>query len=56
MNDWDWCETLIAQLLGKHIWILFLIWKWIRYTFVLFVLTICIKNMPGVGVLLWNQL
>ena len=37
-----------TQLLGKDILILFLPWKWIKYIFVLFVLTICIKKMPGV--------
>ena len=55
MNDGDWFETLKTQLLDKHIWILLLLWKWIKYTLVLYVL-ICIKKMPGVGVLLWNQL
>ena len=45
MNDWDWFETLKTQLLRKCIWILFLLWKWIKYTFALFVLTICIKKM-----------
>ena len=49
MNDWDCFETVKNQLLGKRIWILFLLWKWIKYTFILFVLTICIKKMPGVG-------
>ena len=34
--------------LGKLIWILFLLWKSIKYTFLLFVLIICIKKMPGV--------
>ena len=52
MNDWDWFETLKTQLLGKRIWILFLLWKWIKYTFVLFVLKRCLE----LGVLLWNQL
>ena len=36
---------LKTQLLGKCILILFLLWKWIKY---IFVLTICIKKMPGV--------
>ena len=36
---------LKTQLLGKPIWILFLLWKWIKYTFVLI---ICIKKIPGV--------
>ena len=48
MNDWDYFETLKTQLLGKCIWILFLLWKWDKYTFVLFVLSIYIKKMPGV--------
>ena len=48
MNDWDWFEILKTQLLGKCIWILDLLWKWIKYPFVLFVFTICIKRMPGV--------
>ena len=39
---------LKTQLLGKHILTLSLLWKWIKYLFVLFVLTICIKKMPGV--------
>ena len=34
-----------TQHLGKHILIKFLIWKWIKC---IFVLTICIKKMPGV--------
>ena len=37
-------EPLKTQLLGKCIIILFLLWKWIKYIFVLFVLTICIVN------------
>ena len=52
MNDWDWFETLKTQLLGKLIWMLFLLWKWIKYTFLLFVLKSCLE----LGVLLWNQL
>ena len=47
---------LKTQLLGKHIFILFLLWKWIQYIFVLFVLTICIKRCLELRVLLWNQL
>ena len=37
------------KLWGKCILIISLLWKWINYIFVLFVLTICIKNMPGVS-------
>ena len=48
INAWHSFETLKTKLLGKCILILFLIWKWIKYIFALFVLTICIKNMPGV--------
>ena len=48
MNEWDLFETLKIQLLWTRIWILILLGKWIEYTFVLFVLTICIKKMPGV--------
>ena len=52
MNDWDWFKILKTQLFGKCIWILFFLWKWIKYTFVLFVLKICLE----LGVLQWNQL
>ena len=48
LNDWD--LYFKTQLLGKRILILFLLWKWIKYTFVLFVLTICIKKIPGVRI------
>ena len=48
MNVWSGFETLKTQLLEKHILIIFLLWKWIKYIFVLFVLTICIKKIPGV--------
>ena len=41
-----------AQLLRKCIWILVLLWKWIKYIYVLFVLKRCLE----LGVLLWNQL
>ena len=53
MNDWDRYETLKTKLLGKCILTLFLLQKWIKY---IFVLTIYTKKMPGVRVLLWNQL
>ena len=52
MNDSDWFGTLKTQLFRKCIWILFLLWKWIKYTFVLFVLKRCLE----LGVLLRNQL
>ena len=37
-----------TKLLAKRILIIFLLRKRIKYIFVLFVLTICIKEMPGV--------
>ena len=45
-----------TQLLGKFILILFLLWNWIKYIFVLFTLTICIKKMPGVTSIAMSQL
>ena len=48
MNVWSRFETLRTQLFRKRILIIFLLWKWIKCIFVLFVLTICIKKMPGV--------
>ena len=44
MNVWSSFEPLKTQLLGICILIIFLIWKWIKYIFVL----ICIKKVPGV--------
>ena len=45
LSDWYRFEILKTLLLGKCIWIWFLLWKWIKW---IFVLTICIKKMPGV--------
>ena len=56
MNVWSGFETLKTQLLGKHILIIFFLWKWIKFIFVLFVLTNCLKRCLELGVLLWNRL
>ena len=52
MNVWSGFGTLKSRLLAKPILIIFLLCKWIKYIFVLFVLKRCLK----LGILLWNEL
>ena len=52
MNVWSSFGTLKTQLLGKLILIIFLLWRRIKYIFVLFILKRCLE----LGVLLWNLL
>ena len=48
-NEWlRFVWNFKIQLLGIRLLILFFLWKWIKCSFVLFVLIICIKKMPGV--------